>query len=87
MNYIDGLVVIIGMIVGTFCVKELVKTIFVELGLYKKKLNQPYEKVINSFFEGMNILTEKMGRVLDRELSKDNDVKVDFKWDEESPKE
>lgn len=82
MNYIDGLVIIVGMIVGTFCIKELVKTIFVELGLYRKKLNQPYEKVINSFFEGMNLLTEKMSKVLDRELNKDSEVKVEVNWDE-----
>lgn len=82
MNYIEGLVIIVGMIVGTFCIKELVKTIFVELGLYRKKLNQPYEKVINSFFEGMNLLTEKMGKVLDRELNKDSETKVEINWDE-----
>lgn len=82
MNYVEGLVIIIGMVIGTFCIKEIIKTIFVEIGLYKQKLNKPYEKVINNFFEGLNVLTDKMGKLLDREMNKDSETKVEINWDE-----
>lgn len=82
MSYVEGLVIIIGMIIGTFCIKEIIKTVFVEIGLYKQKLNKPYEKVINNFFEGLNVLTDKMGKILDREMNKDSETKVEINWDE-----
>ena len=79
MSYVEGLIILVGMVIGTFCIKEIIKTVFVEIGLYKQKLNKPYEKVINNFFEGLNALTEKMGQVLDKEIEVKT-IKVD--WDE-----
>lgn len=82
MNYVEGLIILVGMVIGTFCIKEIIKTVFVEIGLYKQKLNKPYEKAINNLFEGLNVLTDKMGKLLDLEMNKNSEAKVNVNWDE-----
>lgn len=78
MNYIgEALVIIISMIVGTFCVKEVVKTILVEIGIYKMKMNKPYEKAINGLFDELTVVVKLMETVLNKEMGSKEEYKVE----------